>query len=201
MQTPAKVLFAVVLLITAVFLAKNLNAHCDTLDGPVVRDAKRALQEGEVKRVLKWVGEKDEQQIRDAFDQAMKVRGLGDEARTLADLHFFETLVRVHRAGEGVAYTGLKPAGSLEPGIAAADKALEEGSVDDLASELTKAIDAGVRKRFTKVKAAKEHTEHNVEAGRAFVAAYVEYIHYVEAIHELGSAPIDVHHHIHASDE
>ena len=30
-----------------------------------------------------------------------KTRKLGGEARALADHHFFETLVRLHRAGEG----------------------------------------------------------------------------------------------------
>jgi hypothetical protein len=39
------------------------------------------------------------------------VRTLDLEAKALADRYFFETLVRLYRAGEGAAYKGLKPAG------------------------------------------------------------------------------------------
>lgn len=201
MKTATEVLLAVALFIATLLFVQGLNAHCDTLDGPVVKDAKRALQAGNVNAVLKWIRNEDEAQIREAFAQALKVRALGEEARDLADRHFFETLVRVHRAGEGVAYTGLKPAGSVEPGIAAADQAIAKGSVDDLVATLTKSIEAGVKERFAKVKAARERAEHNLEAGRAYVAAYVEYIHFVEAVHELGSIPADAHHHSHATGE
>ena len=47
----------------------------------------------------------------------------------MADLYFFETVVRVHRAGEGAAYNGLKPAGLDEgPVIPIAEKAIETAS-------------------------------------------------------------------------
>ena len=174
--------------------------HCDTLDGPVVLDAKAALQKGDVTPVLKWVRAEDEKEIRREFANTLKVRGLGDDARDLADHHFFESLVRIHRASEGVAYTGLKPAGMVDPGIAAADKALDKGSGDQLATELGERVAAGVRERFAKVVAAKQHADESVEAGRAFVAAYVEYVHYVEAGHALASTPASEHHHIHALD-
>jgi hypothetical protein len=175
-------------------------AHCDTLDGPVVLDAKAALQKGDVTPVLKWVRADDEKEIRQAFAKTLKVRGLGDDARDLADLHFFDTLVRIHRAGEGVAYTGLKPAGTVDPGIAAADKALDKGSADQLATEVGEHVAAGLRERFAKVVAAKSRADESVDAGRAYVAAYVEYVHYVEAVHALASAPASEHHHIHAGD-
>jgi hypothetical protein len=42
---------------------------------------------------------------------------------------------------------------------------------------------AGIRKRFADAVEKKRHAEHDVEAGRAYVAAYVEFIHYVEALH------------------
>lgn len=74
-----------------------------------------------------------EAEIRDAFAKAIAVRGLSGYARQLADRYFFETLVRIHRASEGEAFTGLKPAGSVEPGIEAADEALEKGSGATLA--------------------------------------------------------------------
>ena len=97
----------IVLVVLLVIGPGPARAHCDTLDGPVVLDAKAALQKGDVTPVLKWVRADDEKEIREAFAKTLKVRGLGDDARDLADHHFFETLVRIHRPGEGVAYTGL----------------------------------------------------------------------------------------------
>ncbi|MGH8640573.1 MAG: DUF6448 family protein, partial [Burkholderiales bacterium] len=96
-------------------LAAWAIGHCDTLDGPVVTLARKALETGNVNHVLPWVRPEDEPEIRRAFDHALAVRKLGCEARDLADRHFFETLVRVHRAAEGAPYTGLKPAG-MGPG-------------------------------------------------------------------------------------
>ena len=190
----------IVLLMLPVFAPHPARAHCDTLDGPVVLDAKAALQKGDVTPVLKWVRADDEKEIRQSFAKALQVRGLGDDARELADRHFFETLVRIHRAGEGVAYTGLKPAGQVDPGIAAADNALEDSSVDVLAPKLGERVAAGLRERFARVVAAKRHADESVEAGRAYVAAYVEYVHYVEEVHALASASASEHNHIHATD-
>jgi hypothetical protein len=61
----------------------------------------------------------------------VQVRKLGGQAQKLADMYFFETLVRIHRAGEGASYTGLKPGAEIDPAIAMADEALESGSVFD----------------------------------------------------------------------
>jgi len=104
-------------------------AHCDTLDGPVVAAARKALDTGNVNLVLLWVQKKDETDIRNHFQKTVAVRKAGGQAKELADMYFFETLVRIHRAGEGAGYTGLKPAGKIEPPIAAADKSLETGKL------------------------------------------------------------------------
>ena len=104
-------------------------AHCDTLDGPVVSAARKALDSGNANLALVWVRKADEAEIRTAFQKARAVRKAGGEARDLADTYFFETLVRVHRAGEGAAYTGLKPAGKPEPSVAAADQAIATGKL------------------------------------------------------------------------
>lgn len=100
-------------------------AHCDTLDGPVVQTARESLEKSDITPVLKWVQVKDEKEIRAAFDKALAVRAMGPEAKELADMYFFETLVRIHRAGEGAPYTGLKPGAAVDPAVALADKALE----------------------------------------------------------------------------
>jgi len=89
------------------FLPGPASAHCDSLDGPVVKAARQALDTGNVNRVLIWVKHTDEAQIKDAFRKASTVRQLNSSAKELADNYFFETLVRVHRSGEGAPYTGI----------------------------------------------------------------------------------------------
>jgi hypothetical protein len=175
-------------LVTLLLSVGLAMAHCDTLDGPVVLDARAALEKGDVTPVLKWVRAEDEKEISEVFARAVKVRAMGNEARDLADRHFLETLVRVHRAGEGMAFTGLKAADTTDPGIAAADKALAEGSADKLADKVAESVAAGIRDRFTKALAAKAHAGDSVAAGRTYVAAYVAYVHYVEAVHAMTTA-------------
>ena len=158
-------------------------AHCDTVDGPVVQDARAAFAAGDVTPVLKWVNAEREAEIRAAFRQALAVRGLGAEARALAEQYFFETLVRVHREGEGAAYTGLKAAGTaVEPGIAAADAALASGSVDELVKLVTSGVDQGLRQRHARALEARRHAAESVERGREFVEAYVDLMHHAERL-------------------
>lgn len=160
-------------------------AHCDSLDGPVVKAAQKALAARNPALVLIWVQEKDEREIQQAFDQTLAVRELSPQARDLADRFFFETLVRVHRAGEGAPFTGLKPAGrDLGPAIPAADKAIDAGSADPVLDLLRSAMQEGVRDQFGKVVATRAFKPNDVVAGRAYVKAYVEFIHYVERVYE-----------------
>jgi len=160
-------------------------AHCDSLDGPVIAEARAALSEGDVTPVFKWVRADDEKEIREAFAQTLAVRKLGTEAQELADRYFFETLVRIHRAGEGAPYTGLKPAGGIEPVIAKADQALEKGSVDELANAIATHTVEGIRERFQHAREARMHAKDSVQAGREYVEAYVSYVHYVEGLDQL----------------
>jgi hypothetical protein len=162
----------------------NAKAHCDTLDGPVVETARQALASGDVTPLLKWVSIKDEQLIRTAFQNTMEVRKLGGKAQELADMYFFETLVRIHREGEGASYTGLKAGSKIDPAVALADKALETGSVDKLTSVLTDIAAKGIRERFNRALETKKHADESVSAGREFVEAYVAFTHYVENLHD-----------------
>lgn len=158
------------------------SAHCDSLDGPVVNEARTALEKGEVAPVLKWVRADQEATVREAFAQARNVRQWNPEARALADRYFFETVVRVHREGEGASYTGLKPAGMIEPPIVKADQALAGGSVDKLADAISAHVGQALRERFTHALAAKKQADVSVEAGREYVEAYVQYVHFVEGV-------------------
>ncbi|MDP2158034.1 MAG: DUF6448 family protein [Nitrospirota bacterium] len=166
------------------------EAHCDTLDGPVVVDARQALEKGDITPVLKWVRKEDEKEIRAQFDKTLAVRKQSKETKELADTYFFETLVRIHRAGEGASYTGLKAAGTVEPSVAASDRALESGSVDSLVKMVNDAVAKGIRERFAHVSETKKHADHGVVYGRKFVAAYVEFTHYVERLHMDAMGPM-----------
>jgi hypothetical protein len=159
------------------------QAHCDTLDGPVVGEARIALDRGDITPVLKWISADDEKLVRAAFAQTLAVRKQSPEARELADHYFFETLVRIHRAGEGAPYTGLKPGVAVDPAVALADQALATGSADKLAKTLTGALDKGIRERYVAAAEAKKHADDDVAAGREFVESYVVFTHYVEGLH------------------
>jgi hypothetical protein len=160
------------------------RAHCDTLDGPVVKAAQKALASGDPAPVLIWVQAQDESEIREAFQRTLAVRKLSPEARALADTWFFETLVRVHRAGEGAPFTGIKPAGTdLGPAIPAADRALESGDVEPLVQLITEKARTGLRERFERARAARAFAPGDVAAGREYIEAYVPFIHYVERLY------------------
>lgn len=174
------VLATLFLLIPAV----PLFAHCDSVNGPVVVEARKALEAGEVTPVLKWVRAEDEEAIRDAFAQTLAVRDASPAAKALADRWFFETLVRIHRAGEGAPFTGLTDADvKVEEGIALADLAVDSGSLDAAEKAILTLASQGLRKRFAEVQKAREHANHNVGAGRHYVHAYVEFIHFAERLH------------------
>lgn len=181
-KTVGKIMTMVLVCGALLLFPRWAAAHCDSLDGPVVNEARAALEKGEIAPVLKWVKAEHEETVRQAFVQTRKVRGLSPEARALADRYFFETLVRVHRAGEGAAYTGLKPAGMIDPPIAKADQALADGSVDKLADAISAHVDQAMRERFAHALAAKQKADASVEAGREFVEAYVQYVHFVEGV-------------------
>lgn len=164
------------------FLVKGAFAHCDTTNGPVIPEAKAALEKGDVGRILKWVKNENEAEIKTAFTKAVAVRAKGPEAKELADQYFLETLVRLHRAGEGAPYTGIKEE-PVEPIVAMADEALVDGSADEMIVKISGHMEQAIREKFTRVVETWKNKDKNVEAGREFVEAYVTYTHYVEGIH------------------
>lgn len=167
---------------TVILLTGSAFAHCDTTAGPIIPEAKAALEKGDFTPILKWVKSENEAEIKSAFTRAVAVRVKGPEAQELADQYFLETLVRLHRAGEGAPYTGIKDE-PVEPIVAMADKALTEGSVDELIQKLNAHIAAAIQEKFVKVAEARKSKDKSVEAGREFVEAYVTYTHYVEGVY------------------
>jgi hypothetical protein len=131
------------------------------------------------------VGADKEAEVREAFRSTVAVRAMGPEARKMADRFFFETLVRIHREGEGAPYTGLKPAGTdVGPAVSAADRALDTGYVKTLVGLLIDTVRSGVHLRHHAARELRHFAVDNIAAGREYVAAYESYVHYVEQLWE-----------------
>ena len=189
-KRPAMIFIAVLSMVAAGLIGPDTGfTHCDGLDGPVVKAAKEALESGNPNLVLIWVQKSGEAEIKEAFRKTLAVRKLNPQAKELADMYFFETLVRVHRAGEGEPYTGLKPPGrDLGAAIPMADRALENGNLEPLLRLLSEDIQRAVRAKFEATVAKKDYKANNVEAGREYVEAYVLFLEQVERIHQAANS-------------
>ena len=185
---------AAALLFSTLLFVGNARAHCDTMAGPVVKAAQAALRTRNVNLVLIWVHKNDEAEVKDKFRQTLAVRKLNPQARELADNYFFETLVRLHRAGEGEPYTGVKPLGTdLGPVIPVADKSLALGSADELLKLFPAPARADIEARFQEALKQRRFETNDVEAGRDYVKAYITFMHYVEELYEQKAAQSTVH--------
>ncbi len=171
------------MLVTALLrlVVRTASAHCDTEDGPAVTDGRRALETGNVNVALKWVHQVDEPEVRDAFDRAAVVRELSPQARDLADRYFLDVLVRVHRAGEGAGFDGIKPTGAhVPPQVVAADQALESGRIDPLRGLVADERWAELERRFGRAVALKDFDVDDLVAAREYMEAYVAFFKYAE---------------------
>ena len=162
--------------------------HCDSLDGPVVTAARQALDADDVGLILPFVPEDDEAEVRAMFAKVQRARGLGEAAREVADRLFFETVVRVHRAGEGAPYTGLQPAGlDVGPVIPLAERAIETGSADAVAAYLTGELHGQLKHRLEQVNTLAAVQDQSVADARAYVEASLGFQvyshHLLEALH------------------
>lgn len=173
--------------------AGTARAHCDTMDGPLIPEAKAALEAGDVTPTLKWIQADNEAEVKAAFAQAVVVRAQGPEAKELADRYFLETLVRLHRAGEGAPYVGLKDE-PVEPIVALADQALADGSAEAMIQKMNNHLTRAVQEKFNRALEAGKNKDKSVEAGREYVEAYVVYMHFVEGIHATLMSVGDHHH-------
>jgi hypothetical protein len=156
--------------------------HCDTLDGPVVQAARTALAVNDVNVVLPWVQKDDEPSIRERFARAAAVRKLGTEARELADTWFFESVVRLHRLGEGAPYEGVRPSGMpLPPAVRIIDEAVRTGELRNPEHFPSGSRDE-LRTRLARLVKLKTYDPSDVPAGRRYVAAYVDLVHFAERV-------------------
>ena len=72
----------------------------------------------------------------------------------------------------------------------AADKALETGDPGPLLKLVNEKIHEGIHKYYMEAKEKKAHAGESVEAGRAYVQAYVPYLHFVERLYADASMPV-----------
>ena len=61
---------------------------------------------------------------------------------------------------------------------------MESGSADAVVKLVTEAAAAGLRERFQHAAETKKRASESVEAGRQYVAAYVELMHYTERLYD-----------------
>jgi hypothetical protein len=162
--------------------------HCDTKDGPVVTAARKALDSMNVNIILPWVHEDAENELKEAFDRVMAVRGTCqsfEQGVEVVNQWFFETAVRLHRAGEGEGFMGLKPAGLDEgPVVPKAEKALEDGSADGVIAFLNESVGAEVKKRFDLAYSLRKYDENNVPAARKYVSAMLDFMLYSHKLYK-----------------
>lgn len=165
--------------------------HCDTLDGPVVNAARDALEQGDVDMALPFVPVDGEDEVRAAFSLARNARDAGAAAREVADLYFFDAVVRVHRRGEGAPHTGLKPAGlDVGPVIPVAEQAADTGDPAALLALLSHELEHQVAHRLGEVRALAAHAGEGVAAARAATSARLGLLVWSHKVHALLRAAV-----------
>ncbi len=177
---------------------KKIPPHCDTLDGPVVLAAKEALEKQNVNLILPWVHLEGEEEVKVAFAKAIKVYNDGNEdAKTLAEYWFFETVVRIHREGEGAAYAGLKPAG-LDPGpiIPKVDKAINDEDISEVIKYIQEAVAEEITEHFKHVMHSKGYDVDAVPSARKHINAYLHLTLYSHHLYHFIKNPV-----LHEKDE
>jgi hypothetical protein len=166
------------------------SAHCDGLDGPVAAAARQALETGNVNLALPYAPASAEAEITAKFAEARRVRKLGADARSLADMAFIETVVRLHRIGEGASYTGVRPAGiEYGPMIPAAERALQTGSISEVRTLLISDIDQRLSERLAHFQELRNVSTEpkqydQVLAARLRISAELGFITYAEGLRQ-----------------
>lgn len=178
------------------------DAHCDTMDGPAVKDAIRAMDTGNVNYALKWVQPKYEAEVSRAFRMSMKVKDINADTKNLAEQYFFEILLRDHRAGEGVAFDGVKPHGwPVDERVKAADQSIALGNLEPLKGLVEPDKWLELQRRFQKVMSLKDFDVNRVEEGREYIEAYVQFFKFAEGEDEHHESHEHVERHGHLAAE
>lgn len=172
-------------LIFSIITVQPVEAHCDSYDGPVLKDGAKALETNNVELIKKWIPAADEAELVALFHKTYNLKKGDQEVYKIVQTHFYETFVRLHRQMEGAPYTGLKPAGTTEKIVVMSDNALESGDIDHLLNALSNHVNSVLKEKYEKVAALEKVKNESPAKGRQFVAAYVDYTHSIEAVHNM----------------
>ncbi|TSC76047.1 MAG: hypothetical protein G01um101431_1065 [Parcubacteria group bacterium Gr01-1014_31] len=168
--------------------------HCDTWDGPVIKAAKRAVAENNVAILLPYAPAEAEAELRAAFMKTMAARALGEAAREVAEQWLYETVVRLHRAGEGAPFSGLQPAGlSVGPVIPLAERAIETGDPQPLVDFLTAAVQEQLWNRFHHLEHLQEHAEKSTVEARQYTQAMLGFQVYSHQLYTCATDSVHGH--------
>jgi hypothetical protein len=176
------------------------RAHSDSEDGPVAKVVQRALETGNLNLVLPYAPASAEAELKATFAEARKVRTLGPDARKLADRSFLETTIRLHRAGEGATFTGIKLAGiNYGPMIPAAERAIETGDLEAIKAVLIEGIDHVLGEKLAHVRELGKVTSEpanydQVAAARERISAELGFITFAEGVHQAVLGKTAPHH-------
>lgn len=162
-----------------------VSAHCDSFDGPTVKDAIKALETNNVGLVLKWISPEQEDVVVPLFQKTYALKTGDLEVYKIVEQYFFETLVRLHRETEGAPFTGLKPAGTAKKIVQLSDQALDRKDIEGLLTKLNNHLGKVLRGKYEKVVSLEKVKDKSAANGREYVAAYVDYTHTIEAIHDI----------------
>lgn len=173
-------LFAVMMLVVT-----PASAHCDSYDGPVIKEALRALDSNNVELVYKWITPDQEKDISVLFNKTYSLKDGDKELYNIVERHFLETLVRLHRETEGAPFTGIKPEGSMTPVVQMADDAIATNDVSTVTNAVVNHLADVIQERYTKVMELSKTKDNSVQQGREYVEAYVVYTHTLEAVENL----------------
>lgn len=162
----------------------NVWGHCNRENGPVAKDARKALEKEDFQKIAIWVSKGQADELRTKYKECLNVYEKGGKSRKLAESYFVETAIRLHRKSEGMAFTGVKPASPLPPDIAKAEKALKTGELNPLIDFLSQELKQKTQKWFRNAMQAKKHKNENLGKGREWVDAYVKYVIYVHGLYQ-----------------
>lgn len=184
-----------IFIVLSITSTQKVLAHCDSYDGPALIDAEKALLTNNVHLIFKWINAEMEDEIVSLFNKTYALKDGDKDVYEIVKKHFFETFIRLHREMEGASFTGLKPAGTTAHITLMSDKALETGDFNSLLKALNNHLNKQLQEKYDKTKALYRVRDNSVEEGRAYVKAYIDYTHSLEAVHDILSRGTDRHNH------
>ncbi len=176
----------ILLFAASLLVPVGLKAHCDRVNGPVAKSARKALETGQLKPVAIWIGDEQEAALRERFKSSLEAYRSGGPGKKVAKRYFMSEAIRLHRAAEGMPFTGLKQASELPVDLKLAEKARETGDIQPVVELLSSELENKVKKWFKTSQQARRQWEQqqSVETGRKWADAYVKYIVYVHKLYQ-----------------